>query len=422
MQHVFCTHTFSPDGEHNLSVRPYFPPERVIAHCLFSLGCGGAERNLVRQLRALYSAGYQNLHVVISEFTDSADLYYQQDIAGFAAVHYADDTSGQLPHHAPMLIRLLPHRFRRNILAYYNILKHVTPDVVHVWSDNPYALCAAILLPIRRVIINWRNMPPNVFHTMGTRSWRLWPKTWLDNTLFKVALRNPAVRLVCVCRAGASAYEKVLGLPDESVATVYNGVDPALWQRATDEEVANLKHRLGIPSEGKVVVGLMRFDVTKRPQLFFDTAALVCKQTDEPITFVLFGDGPLRGSMLEQAKALGIICPGVIREVSVGLSMADLLLHTSSAEGLPNALVEAGLMGVPIVSTTAGGTPETVIDGITARLIPEQPNMAQAMANILLQTLQDTTFMERAREEAPHFVQERFSPERTLQQTLALYS
>ena len=79
-------------------------------------------------------------------------------------------------------------------------------------------------------------------------------------------------------------------------------------------------------------------------------------------------------------------------------------------------------MGVPIVSTAAGGTPETVLDGITARLVAEQPGMAEVLADTLLQTLHDTAFMRRAREEAPRFVREQFSPERMLRATLELYA
>jgi glycosyltransferase involved in cell wall biosynthesis len=49
-------------------------------------------------------------------------------------------------------------------------------------------------------------------------------------------------------------------------------------------------------------------------------------------------------------------------------SMADIALCTSDSEGMPLALIEAQMAGVPVVSTNVGSVSEIVEDGITGRL------------------------------------------------------
>lgn len=50
------------------------------------------------------------------------------------------------------------------------------------------------------------------------------------------------------------------------------------------------------------------------------------------------------------------------------ISSCDVVLLTSEHEGMPNAVLEAMALGVPVVATRAGGIPEAVIDGVTGVL------------------------------------------------------
>ena len=61
---------------------------------------------------------------------------------------------------------------------------------------------------------------------------------------------------------------------------------------------------------------------------------------------------------------------GSRRDVNVLMSAATLLLQTPEHEGMPNAVMEAQLLGLPVVSTLAGGTADVVVDGETGLLAP----------------------------------------------------
>ena len=66
---------------------------------------------------------------------------------------------------------------------------------------------------------------------------------------------------------------------------------------------------------------------------------------------------------------------------------ADLVLNPSTADNMPNSILEALASGVPVVSTNAGGIPDLVEDGRTALLVPVGD--ADAMASAALRLLAD---------------------------------
>ena len=47
------------------------------------------------------------------------------------------------------------------------------------------------------------------------------------------------------------------------------------------------------------------------------------------------------------------------------LAAADIVVLTSDNEGTPLSLIQAGMAGLPVVTTRVGSVPEVVLDGIT---------------------------------------------------------
>jgi glycosyltransferase involved in cell wall biosynthesis len=72
---------------------------------------------------------------------------------------------------------------------------------------------------------------------------------------------------------------------------------------------------------------------------------------------------------------------------------ASLVLNPSSADNMPNSLLEAMACGIPIVSTNVGGIPYMVVDGETALLV--SPGDPQAMAASAERILSDTALATR---------------------------
>src|SRR5213076_511622 len=97
----------------------------------------------------------------------------------------------------------------------------------------------------------------------------------------------------------------------------------------------------------------------------------------ECATLVIVGDGPQREALTAQAAAVGIAgrvrFAGNQRDVVPWLQALDMFALPSYAnEGVPQALLQAMLVGLPCVTTSIGGIPELARDGETALVVPPQ--------------------------------------------------
>lgn len=115
-----------------------------------------------------------------------------------------------------------------------------------------------------------------------------------------------------------------------------------------------------------------------------------------PLTCHVYGDGPLRQRLTELRNALGLAenvhflgsCSS--DEVAAALTAADVFVLTprvladGDRDGIPNVLVEAMACGLPVVTTSVGGIPELVRDGVNGMTVPPGDTAAVAAALRLL--------------------------------------
>jgi glycosyltransferase involved in cell wall biosynthesis len=166
----------------------------------------------------------------------------------------------------------------------------------------------------------------------------------------------------------------------------------------------------------------MRLSEEKRPFLWLDIAAAVSAAMPEA-QFLIVGDGVLRTKLETYVKTKGLDAVvhlvGHRMDALSWISAMDLFLLTSRVEGLPNVLVEAQAMGVPVVTTNVGGAAETVSHSRTGWVL--QSDDCRSAAEIIVELLRDNAWRLRARTEAPAFVAEAFGVARMLDETLAIY-
>jgi glycosyltransferase involved in cell wall biosynthesis len=97
--------------------------------------------------------------------------------------------------------------------------------------------------------------------------------------------------------------------------------------------------------------------------LFLNVAARIRREVPDS-QFLLIGDGPLRETLEQRARQLGIAdCIhflGWRRDVAELLGLLDVFLLTSDIEANPVSILEALAAGVPVVSTRVGSVAETV--------------------------------------------------------------
>ena len=104
----------------------------------------------------------------------------------------------------------------------------------------------------------------------------------------------------------------------------------------------------------------------KRPDRFLDIVAEI-KRRGVELEFFMAGDGELLDSCRERIarEDLPVKVLGWQSNIEKVLSVADAVVLTSDNEGTPLSLIQAGMAGLPVVTTRVGSVPEVVVDGTT---------------------------------------------------------
>ena len=124
----------------------------------------------------------------------------------------------------------------------------------------------------------------------------------------------------------------------------------------------------------------------KRPDRFLDVVAEI-KRRGVELQFFMAGDGELLDSCRERIarEHLPVKVLGWQSDIERVLSAADLVVLTSDNEGTPLSLIQAGMAGLPVVTTRVGSVPEVVIDGttgiITGLSVQEIADALEKLAN-----------------------------------------
>jgi glycosyltransferase involved in cell wall biosynthesis len=104
----------------------------------------------------------------------------------------------------------------------------------------------------------------------------------------------------------------------------------------------------------------------KRPDRFLDVVK-VLKERGVGVKFFMAGGGDLSEYCIERIahEELPVNILGWQSNIELVLSASDFVVLTSDNEGTPLSLIQAGMAGLPVVTTRVGSVPEVVLDGTT---------------------------------------------------------
>jgi glycosyltransferase involved in cell wall biosynthesis len=173
-------------------------------------------------------------------------------------------------------------------------------------------------------------------------------------------------------------------IPEEKLIDLPNGVDIKRFRPVPAAIKKDLRIQHNLP-EGKLVVFSGRLAPEKRLDLLLQVWPDVVKQEPEANLIVL-GTGEEADSLIQTAGE-GIHFIGQVADVVPYLQAADLFVLPSNKEGLSNALLEAMAIGLPVVATAVGGTPEVVKHGVNGWLVA--PDNRNALLQGLLHGLKN---------------------------------
>lgn len=404
---------------------PYVPVAGRIVVVSSSLAGGGAERQVVNLLRGL---SVPALDLDIGLFCVSLARNSRRDfflpLLADARVEVVTPDESRLgaylanPDVAPFaaLIRAFPADMIVPIAFWLGEFRRRRPQIVHAWQDstNLTAAVAALLAGVPRIVLGARSLRPDNPRRRLKRHMR---------DAYRAILGHPAVILTSNSRAGAADYADWLGIDARAIAVVHNGIDfDSLAARVDARRSRGLRDAIGVPAAAPLVGSAFRMSEEKRPLLWVEAAAEVHRRAPEA-HFVVYGDGPMRADMLARARELGIAdrlhLPGPVDEIGSCYTAMDVVMLTSRHEGLPNVLLEAQSLGVPVVAPDVGGVAEAMWPGVTGWAVADADG--PALAEHVVKCLRDSAWTATARARGPIFVREQFGIPAMLARTLEIY-
>lgn len=256
------------------------------------------------------------------------------------------------------------------------VRRHVAalrPDLVHTHLN--YADLAGGLAA--------RSLGLPAISTIHVMAWERTAREWTKEALSSAVRRTCAKRVVCVSDSAREAFLAARWDRPSRVVTVHNGVLGAARPGAG----AAVRRELGIGEDDVVLTMLAVLRTGKGHGVAVDAVRALAAR--EPrVRLLVAGEGPAREEVARVVAPLGdrAIMAGHRDDVMEVLDATDVLLHPTSVDAFPTALLEAAAASVPVVATAVGGIPEIVEDGRTGVLVAPPPRgdaFARALAPLV---------------------------------------
>lgn len=204
-------------------------------------------------------------------------------------------------------------------------------------------------------------------------------------------------------------------LPASRVELIYQGTDVDVFTPGPAlRELALVRYPL--PAQASPILGSFgAFEERKGQTVLLDAVAQLRNSTLPNVHVLFVGEGPDEEMLRRKARDLSI--DGQVhfhpftREPHVAFSRIDVLVLSSvRKEGLPNVLLEAMSMGIPVVSTNLAGVPEIVEEGQTGYMC--EPGDAAGLAAAISRLWAGRTQYEKMARQARTLMEEKFDKRR----------
>lgn len=209
------------------------------------------------------------------------------------------------------------------------------------------------------------------------------------------------------------------GFPSERIAIVNEGVE--IPRMPSAEERQSARQKWGI-ADDEFLFGCASAFVPEKGQRHIVEALPSVLQQFPKTRVLLAGGGPSLTEVKERVAQLGlksaVLLPGFVNDMQGFYKALDGFVFPSEFEGLGTALQAAMAYGLPVISTIRGALGEVVENGRTALVAePSANDFAVAMTRLLA----DQDLQKRLREAGRKEVIDRFSADRMVENTLAVY-
>ncbi len=347
-----------------------------ILHTEASCGWGGQEIRILEEARGLIGRG----HDVSLVCPPGARIFSEAGRYGVPAL--ALPIAGKNLH---------------GLLALRRHLDRLRPDVVNTHSSTDSWLAALACATLRNAppIVRTRHISAPV------------PANAANRWLYGGAVRH----VVTTGEALRRQLIEAVGAAPERVTSVPTGIDTV---RFSPGDKRTARRARGLDPDAPII-GIVATLRSWKGHLYLLEA--FAKLTRADATLLVIGEGPMRGPIETKIGELRlgnrVRLAGQQDRPEDWLRALDVFCLPSYAnEGVPQALVQAMMSGLPVVTTPVGAILEAASDGETALVVP--PKDASALAGAIDRLLQDPDLARHLGHAGRNRALERFSREAML--------
>ena len=308
-----------------------------------------------------------------------------------------------------------------SFLKLKEIIQAEKPDILHLNSPKMAGLgaLAGRISGVPRIIVTVHGW---YFYEQRHFLWKAAVLffSWLTTVL--------AHQTILITQRDLSVAKRFPFIPKSRLKLIPNGINSSSSPLAKDiARLEILKHLGSILPEEKLA--------SLKEPIWIGTIAELHQNKDLPTLIravaglenhsplIIVGDGEEKETLEKLVAELDIshkiVFTGFVANAAALATAFDIFCLSSTKEGLPYTLLEAGLSGCALVGTNVGGIPDIIENKKNGLLVP--PKNPNAMRDAIQRMQSDTDFRKYCQTNIASTIRQNFSLERMMRETINLY-
>lgn len=289
------------------------------------------------------------------------------------------------------------------------IVKQINPDLIHLHTSD-----SLTVFTISDMLFGLKTKAVFSKKGMGTSS------SFLSKFKYNYKGINS---IICVSKSVQNDMGAILSEKNKSKITVIHDCVSLAIQNESPTII--IREKLSISKELKLVGNIGNHAKAKDLTTLIKTVDVVINQLNrKDIIFVQIGGfSKLTPELLELVKSKNIekniLFLNKLDKASSVVNQLDLFLMTSEREGGPTSVLEAMLIGVPVVSTQVGVIKEVIIPGESGFYAPIKDS--KELATKIIELLDDKVLQDKCIKNAKFLIENEFNSKVIAHETIALY-
>ncbi len=294
-----------------------------------------------------------------------------------------------------------PARLFTNLFLLNKQLKKLNADLIisRAWNANLLCSMASALTGIPAVLF--------LSGSIDLSGSSFWKRTVQSFML------NKAAKIISVSNESKSNCVRWLQIPEEKIRVIHNGVDLEMAAELSAESI-DLPEKLS--QNGPVAVFAGRLIPRKGLDLLLDALSGV-QSSGIDLKLLVVGDGEDREKYEQMAQRLNlessVFFVGEKKNPFPYIKYGDIFVLPSRSEGFPNVLLEAMVLGKPVVAADCDTGPREIINGKNGTLVPAEN--IEMLAEALMTYLNNIELQNLHAKNAFTTIQEKFNLDSQLQ-------